>query len=111
MFLCPHPSDAARHASWLTLIRNRKDWWNGSYSFESLLKRLSRSVDRPVLDEVSRPPKNELIVDDNVRRTSKPSQRTEWDEAALLKHLSEQTGLTFTEKTRPVRVLHVQQAD
>ena len=92
--------------------RDRKDLWNAtSYSLESLLERLSHSIDRPVLNDVARPPKNELIVDDNVRRTSEPPKRTEWDEATLLKHLSKQTGLTFTEKTRPVRVLHVQQAD
>jgi hypothetical protein len=33
------------------------------------------------------------------------------DEAAILKHLSAQTGLTFTEKTRRVRALLVERVD
>src|SRR5579872_993965 len=91
--------------------RNRQDWWNGSYSFEELLARLSRSFGRPVLNEVARPPKNEFIVNDNIPRNSKPPKEPEWDETVLLKHLSEQTGLTFTEKKRRLRVLRVEQAD
>lgn len=92
--------------------RDRKDCWDASsYDFESLLNRLSRSIDRPVLNEVARPPKNKLIVEDNLNPISGRPKRTEWDEAALLTHLGKQTGLTFTEKTRRVRVLHVERAE
>src|SRR5262249_26291833 len=56
--------------------RDRKDSWDAtSYSFEELLARLSRSIDRPVLNEVARPPKNGLIVEDNIPRKSKPPKQ------------------------------------
>ena len=86
-------------------------WGSPSDDLDSLVEYLSHSIDRPVLNEVSRPPKNNLILYDNFTPVSRRPKQGKWDEAALLKHLSEQTGLTFTQNTRRVRVLLVERAE
>ena len=88
-----------------------------------LLSFLTWYLDRPVIGAGIRLPAN--------MESSKPSERDhllEWrsgnwrlrdealekgtlDEAAILKHLSEQTGLTFGEKTRRMRVLDIERAE
>jgi hypothetical protein len=91
---------------------DRNDLWQEAwYDLDTLLKRLNYSIDRPVLNEVSRPPKNSLIVCATFTPVEGRPKQGKLDEAAILKHLSEQTGLTFSEKTRRVRVLLVERAE
>jgi hypothetical protein len=37
-------------------------------------------------------------------------QREDHDEALVLQHLQEQTGLTFTREKKPIRVLFIERA-
>jgi hypothetical protein len=69
-------------------------------------------LNRRVLNEASRQSDNVLSCRWNVHRYRESrKQRAKIDEAAVLKHLSEQTGLTFSEKTRRVRVLYVERTE
>jgi hypothetical protein len=89
---------------------------------DRLLSFLTRCIDRPVIGEGIK-----LPADMTSRKASEREHLLEWrsksrtlrealekgtlDEAAILKHLSEQTGLTFSEKPRRVRVLLVERAE
>ncbi len=76
-----------------------------------LLGYVSGFINRPVLVEVSRQPKNTLMFYYDPRTLNAHHELGKLDEAAILKHLGEQTGLTLTEKTRRVRVLLVERAE
>ena len=67
-----------------------------------LLGYVGHFINRPVLDEVSRRPKNTLDFSCDARTLNDARAEGKLDEAAILKHLTEQTGLIFTEKNRRV---------
>jgi hypothetical protein len=79
--------------------------------FADLLEYVSHFINRPVLDEVSRQPKNALIFYYDGRAINSRRAHGALDGAAILKHLGEQTGLTFSERTRRVRVLLVERSE
>lgn len=94
------------------LVRDRNDLWDdSSYTLPLFLERLSHSLGRPVLNEVAQPPMNPLIVHDNVKRNSEVFVPVEWNAEKQLTLLAEQTGLSFTERTRRVRVIHYERTD
>jgi RNA polymerase sigma factor (sigma-70 family) len=71
-----------------------------------LVSDLGLFLGRRVVDEVESRPKRRLewqMVDFMVRKPTSPEDRD-----LVLKHLAEQTGLTFREEQKPVRVLHVE---
>ena len=84
------------------------DW--GS-SLDDVFSIVGSFINRPVINEVSGRPENPVCCGYNVRRYNACRTSGGADEAAILKHLSEQTGLTFAEKTRRVRILLVERAE
>jgi hypothetical protein len=75
------------------------------------LEYVSYFINRPVVSEVLRRPNNTLMFYYDGRRMNSRRERGTVDEAAILKHLGEQTGLTFTERTRRVRILLVERSE
>jgi hypothetical protein len=97
--------------------------WVQSGSLDKLLSFLTKCIDRPVIDEGIR-----LPTDMTSRKPSEREHLLEWrsrkrsrlrdalekgtlDTAAILKHLGEQTGLSFSEKTRRTRVLLIERVE
>ncbi len=61
------------------------------------------------MNEVETPPKANISWHSNERDPStEQTRREDRDEAMVLKHLQEQTGLTFTREKRPMRILFVE---
>ena len=89
-------------------------------SFSEFLKRVGERIERPVVNEVTMPPERLMwhayarVPATNEIRASIPAaqelQMRDHDEALVLKHLHEQTGLTFTREKKPVRILFVERA-
>ncbi|MHC4406729.1 MAG: hypothetical protein ACYTG0_44470 [Planctomycetota bacterium] len=94
-----------------------------SGTLDKLLSFLTECVDCPVIDGGIK-----LPADMTSRKPSEREHLLEWrsrewwkyrdalekgtlDTAAILKHLSEQTGLTFSERTRRTRVLLIERAE
>jgi hypothetical protein len=69
-------------------------------------------IGRPIVNEVESPPKANISWHWNAREASTEQKRREDRGLTLmLKHLQEQTGLTFTRETRPIRILFVEHAE
>src|SRR5262249_24222348 len=80
--------------------------------FAKFLKWVGEWIGRPVVSEVEAPPKGQLTWYYN-QRDPKPTEHTrreDHDEALVLQHLREQTGLTFTRERRPIRILFIERA-
>jgi hypothetical protein len=81
----------------------------GSGDFDELLLEVGRRINRRIVSEVSTPPRRTLSWRFIGRGVFTQQQFAEdRDPQLVLKHLSEQTGLTFREEARTVRVLHVE---
>lgn len=84
----------------------------GSGTFPHFLKWVGEWIERPVVSEVEAPPPRGLSWSYNGRSPStEQTRREDHDEALVLKHLEEQTGLTFTRERRPIRVLFIERAN
>jgi hypothetical protein len=83
----------------------------GGGTLDDVFDIVARFINRPVVNEVSQLPQNSVCWRWSARRYHEARKRGDVDEPAILKHVSEQTGLTFTETTRTVRVLLVQRAE
>lgn len=71
----------------------------------------SSIASRRFVDEVGAAPKGEISWHLNARSPFTDEQRrADHDPKLVLKHLEEQTGLTFTTETRKIRVLFVEAA-
>jgi hypothetical protein len=77
----------------------------GQLPFGDFLKQLGAYLGRPVLSEVKRMPEGPVTY--VVRRALLGEEPLPVEVPSALKHLAAQTGLTFTEETRRVSVLHV----
>jgi hypothetical protein len=75
----------------------------GTGSFPMFLKWVSADIDRPIVNEVKDPPKEQISWYDNM-----PTPYPDGDKALVLYHLQQQTGLSFTREKRPIRVLYVE---
>jgi hypothetical protein len=93
-----------------------------SGSLGQLLSFLTQIIDRPVIggdiklpaDMTStKPSEREHLLEWRSRnvRLREALEKGTLDEAAILKHLGEQTGLSFSEKPRRVRVLEIQSSN
>jgi RNA polymerase sigma factor (sigma-70 family) len=84
----------------------------GSGDFEEFLKWVGMFIGRRVVSDVQKPPTGTLSWY-NHRRSSFTEQegKEDTDPETVLKHLTEQTGLTFKEENRRVRVLFVERAN
>ena len=84
---------------------------DGVGAFPSFLRGLAEWIRRPILNEVESPPKGNIGWHYNQREAStERTRRGDGDEALVLKHLEEQTGLTFAREKRPIRILFVERA-
>jgi hypothetical protein len=82
----------------------------GRGDFAMFLKWVGEWIERPVVGEVEAPPR-EVSWYYNARSPfTKEMRREDHDEGLVLKHLAEQTGLTFTRERRVIRVLFVEKA-
>jgi hypothetical protein len=83
----------------------------GSGKFPEFLKWVSDWIERPVVSEVESPPSEEVSWFYNARSPSTEQMRREdHDEALVLQHLQEQTGLTYTRERKTIRILFIERA-
>jgi hypothetical protein len=81
---------------------------SGTGSFPRFLESVGEWIGRSVVNEVESSPKH-IVWHHNERDPStEQTRREDRDEAMVLKHLQEQTGLTFTREKRPMRILFVE---
>jgi Protein of unknown function (DUF3738) len=82
----------------------------GSGGFAQFLKWVGDWIGRPIVNEVESPPTG--IIGWHYNQSQPFAERTQLedrDETLVLKHIQEQTGLTFGREKRPVRILFVEQ--
>ena len=83
----------------------------GSGTFPEFLKWVGNWIERPVVSEVKTPPRESLEWYYNARSPfTEQMRREDHDEALVLHHLQEQTGLTYTRERKPIRVLFIERA-
>jgi len=83
----------------------------GGGKFPEFLKYVALWIERPVVSEVENPPQEEIEWFYNHRSPfTEQMRREDHDEALVLQHLQEQTGLTFTREKKPIRVLFIERA-
>lgn len=83
----------------------------GQGGFPYFLEWLGEWIGRPVLNEVESPPQGPIRWHSNQREpASEQTRREDRDETRVLKHLEEQTGLTFARQNRPITILFVERA-
>ena len=84
---------------------------DGGGAFPSFLRGLAEWIRRPILNEVQSPPKGNIGWHYNQREAStERTRRGDGNGTLVLKHLEEQTGLTFAREKRPIRILFVERA-
>jgi RNA polymerase sigma factor (sigma-70 family) len=82
----------------------------GTDEFPTMLQAAGAWIGRRIINEVQEAPKQQVSWHYNHRELFTAQQHQEdTDAAAVLGHLAEQTGLTFNEETRKVRVLFVEE--
>jgi hypothetical protein len=83
----------------------------GGGDVDEFLKWVGMFIHSRVINKAASPSKNALAWHYNERSPSTEQKRAEdHDPASVLKHLTEQTGLTFKEESRSVPVLFVERA-
>jgi hypothetical protein len=75
-------------------------------SFDNFLSGLADIIFKPIINETQNPPKT--IIECEVFTDS---FRDQAQINLMFQHLTEQTGLTFTEETRPMQILFVERTD
>jgi RNA polymerase sigma factor (sigma-70 family) len=84
----------------------------GTDDFAGFLKAAGSFMGRRLVSEVEAPPRGKVSWYNNLRSPFTAEQRLEdTDPERVLKHLTEQTGLTFKEDRRKVRILFVERAE
>jgi RNA polymerase sigma factor (sigma-70 family) len=84
----------------------------GSGDFPEMLQWVGMFIGRQVVSEAQDTPKGRLSWHYNERSPFTAEERAaDHDEQAVLKHLAEQTGLTFREETRRVPMLFVERSE
>jgi len=80
-----------------------------SGKFPEFLGRVGEWIDRPVVNEVEAPPKENVGWHYSARSPfTEEERRQDHDEASVLRHVREQTGLTFTREKKLIRVLFIE---
>ena len=90
-------------------LDKRRASGGGGGKFPEFLKRVGVWIERPVVSEVEGPPKEGLGWRYNSHFTEQERSK-DHDEALVLQHLQEQTGLTFTRERKPIRILFIERA-
>jgi hypothetical protein len=92
-------------------LQRNKNADSGTGDLPAFLKWVGRFIGRPVVNEVEAPPKEPIVWFNHVRSPfTERMLREDHDEALVLQHIHEQTGLTFTRKMKPIPVLFVERA-
>jgi hypothetical protein len=79
--------------------------------FPEFLRWTAGWIGRPILNEVESPPKAKIVWHSNEREArSERSRHKDRFEMLVLRHLQEQTGLTFASERRPIEILFVENA-
>jgi len=92
------------------LVESSEDG-GGSGKFPEFLRSVGEWIDRPVVNEVETPPNENIGWRYNARFPStEQERRQDRDEASVLRHVREQTGLTFAREKKPIRVLFIERA-
>jgi hypothetical protein len=81
---------------------------SGAGDFPGFLRSVGEWIGRPIVSEVESPPKQVAWHHTEREPSTEQTRREDRDEAMVLKHLQEQTGLTFTREKRPMRILFVE---
>ena len=93
-------------------IAEDDDRGDGVGVFPAFLRWTAEWIGLPILNEVESPPRTNIRWHHNQREAStKLTRREDRDEALILSHLEEQTGLTFTREKRPIQILFVERAE
>ncbi len=81
----------------------------GGGTFPQFLKWVGEGIGRPVVSELTEPPKGNVSWSYNGRHPfTEQTKREDHDEALVLKHLQEQTALTFSRERKPVQILFIE---
>jgi hypothetical protein len=84
----------------------------GSGDYQEFLRWVGMFIGRQVISEATGTPKGDVSWHYNERSPSTAEERAaDHDERAVLRHLAEQTGLSFREETRRVPVLFVERSE
>lgn len=93
------------------LVKN-KNATSGTGDLPNFLKSVGGFIGRPVVNEVETPPKEPISWFNHVRSPFTERMRQEdHDEALVLQHIQEQTGLTFRREMKPIRVMFIERAE
>jgi hypothetical protein len=88
------------------LNKNPSFGGGGAGDLNELLNWVGMWIEQPVVDDVATPPKQRISWHYNLDSPyTDEEQRKAKDPALVLKHLTEQTGLTFTKEKRKIRLL------
>ena len=91
---------------------NSDQEFSSTGDFPKFLKSVAGFIGRPIVNEVETPPKEPISWFTHVRSPfTKQMHREDHDEALVLKHLHEQTELTFTREMKPIRILFVERPE
>jgi hypothetical protein len=83
----------------------------GGGDFAMFLNWVGEWIGRPVVSEVEAPPKGQIVWYYNQRSPfTEQTRREDHEEASVLRHLQEQTGLVFARERRPIRILFIERA-
>jgi hypothetical protein len=81
----------------------------GTGDFSEFIHSVAGWINRPVVSEVEFTPKESITWRYHARSPfTEQMRREDHNEALVLQHLHEQTGLTFTREKKPIRVLFVE---
>jgi Protein of unknown function (DUF3738) len=93
------------------IAKEDDDRGGGAGVFPAFLRSMAEWIGRPIVNEVDIPPKKNIAWHYNQREApTEKARRDDREGALVLKHLAEQTGLTFTREKRSIRILFVQRA-
>ena len=93
------------------IAKEDDDRGGGAGVFPHFLRSMEKWIGRPIVNEVDLPPKKNIAWHYNRREApTEKARRDDREGALVLKHLEEQTGLTFTREKRSIRILFVQRA-
>ena len=83
----------------------------GGGDFAMFLKWVGEWIGRSVVSGVEAPPKEQIAWYCNERNPFiEQTRREDHEEALVLRHLQEQTGLAFARERRPIRILFIARA-
>jgi hypothetical protein len=91
------------------IVANGGGAGGGGGTFAEFLQWVGEWIERPVISEVEAPPTQSISWYYNQRSPfTDQTRREDHDEALVIQHLQEQTGLSFTRERKHIRILFVE---